>query len=641
MLLLVALSVATASHAQEGDPLSGSYFDTITVTAMRTLPEVVPTPVAMHVITADDIAKLDATNVQDILAQELPGAEFTLRMDQDSYLTIQGLGGTATLLLVDGERLAGETLGNTDLLRLTAGDIERIEVIKGAATALYGNNSAGTVINIITKRAARGWQANASTHFASHGEQRHTGQVGLGYGKWNSLTSAQYDRIDTYTIHDREGDGATTIYGNRQLNLRERLQYRPDGRNTITARAGYYFHERDYSAYKDNRARDFSGGLRWECRTTDRGKLDVSYTFDRYDKSDYYPELRVDFLSYKNTQNSLRATYTHDFGHGVTWLAGGDAVADRLMSYQFEDNGSHRQTTADIFTQAEWRVDSHWHLLAGLRGDWTTGTHLNISPKVAAMYTTGRISLRGSYSRGFRVPTLKERYMNFDMGSLFMIYGNEHLACERSHSFSLSGEYTHRRLSLTATGYFNIMDNEITTLWDRSLPSNLSNGSMVYQNVEGRNLAGADITLVASHPCGVSGKLSYAYFHEFPRDGGYNLSDSRPHSLTLGADYRKAFRNYEFDVILSGRVLGGVHYYTYSLDYSRTDVPASSPAYSVWRLAFSQRILGAYTLLVSVDNLLNYRPRHFEYNSLVTTGTTLGVTLSVDIDRIAKARVSL
>ncbi len=607
---------------------------TITVTGTRTPRILSESPVVTQIITADDIKKLDATNIQDILAQELPGLEFSFQMNQQVYLSMQGLGGMAILLLVDGERLSGETLDNTDFQRLTANDIERVEVIKGAASALYGSNSVGAVINIITKKAQQGWSTNVNTHWSAHGEQRHGGSVGVAYGKWNSLTNVQYNAIDTYEIHDTEGDGSTTIYGNNQWNVKEKLQYQANENNLITARAGYYFHERYYTEYSNNRARDYSGSVRWESNLTPKGKLDVSYTFDRYDKSDYYTDLHLDFLNYKNLQNTVRALYTHELGHGVTLLAGGDVMSDYLMSYQFEDNGSHSQVNSDIFAQAEWKLNDHWNFLGALRGDWITHTPFNVSPKVAAMYSIKHFSLRGSYSRGFRAPTLKEKYMNFDMGNIFMIYGNDKLTSEHSHSFSLSGEYAYRRYCITATGYFNIMRNEITTLWDKNLPSALSNGSMVYQNVQGRNLAGADVTLAARYPCGVGGKVSYAYFHEFPRKGEYNLSDSRPHSLTMKVDYRKAFKDYEFDIIFSGRVLSKVDYYTYSSDYSTTDVPAHSPAYSIWKLALSQRICRAFNLMLAADNLFNYRSKVFEYNSPVTTGTTLSLTFSVDIDQI-------
>ncbi len=606
----------------------------VTVTGTLTPHELKETPVVTRIITEDDIKKLDATNIQDILSQELPGLEFTFQMNQQVSLNIQGLGGMAILILVDGERLAGETLDNTDFQRLTADDIERVEIIKGAASALYGSNSVGAVVNIITKKSPEGWHTNLGTHWGMHGEQRYGGSVGLGYGKLNSMTNVQYDSKDTYVIHDRDGDGATTIYGTGQWNIKEKLCYQVNQKNSLTARACYYFHERDYTADLDDHARDFSGSLCWESLLSAGGKLDITYNFDRYDKSNYYTQLRVDVLRYKNVQNNVRVLYTQNLGSGFTLLGGGDVMSDRLMSYQFEDDGSHSQVTADLFAQAEWASGKHWYLVAGLRGDWLTGKSLNVSPKVAAMYTLGPLNMRASYSRGFRAPTLKNKYMNYDMSGIFMIYGNTDLKSEHSHSFSLSGEYSYRRYCLTATGYFNIMRNEITTLWDSNLSSPLSDGSMVYQNVKGRNLAGVDISFSARYRCGIGANLSYAYFHEFPAQGELNLCDSRPHSMTMKLDYRRTFKNYEFDLIFSGRVMGKADYFTYSTDYSKWDTPAHSPRYSVWKLCLSQRIAGAYSLLLTIDNIANYRNRVFSYNSLVTTGREFSATVSIDIDKV-------
>ncbi len=610
----------------------------VTVTGTRTPRALSRAPVVTQVITEDDIRKLDATNLRDVLTAEMPGLEFTFSMNQQVSLTMQGLGGMSILILVDGERLAGETLDNTDFLRLGTDDIERIEIIKGAASALYGSNSVGAVINIITKSAPEGWRASLGTHFGSHGEQRHGGSAGVGKGRWNSLTSVMTNSIDTYDIHDTEGDGVTTVYGNRQWNFKEKLSFDAGRGNTLTARAGYYFHERYYADYKNDRARDFSGSLRWQGDYGKKGKTDVSYTFDRYDKSNYYTELGMDFLSYKNVQNSLRALYSRDMGSGVTWIAGLDAMSDYLMSYQFEDDGSRRQMTGDLFTQAEWQISPRWNVVAGLRADWFSKSGWNVTPKVAAMYTLGHVSLRASYARGFRAPTLKEMYMNFDMSGIFMIYGNRDLVPEKSNSFSLSGEYAMSRWSLTATAYYNIMDNEISVLWDSSLFSGLSSGAMAYHNTGGRNLLGADVTFEARYPCGIGAKVSYSYFHEYTRRGRYNLSDTRPHSLTVKVDYRRTLRNYEYDVILSGRVLSSAHYYTFSDDYTSQDVAASAPAYSIWKLALSQRVMRGWTLLLAVDNLFNYKPAVFEYNSPVTTGTTFSATLSADIERILRKR---
>jgi len=610
----------------------------VTVTGTRTPKLLGNSPVVTQVITADEIEKIDATNIRDVLVTELPGLEFTYSMDQQVSLTMQGLGGMAILFLVDGERLAGETLDNTDFLRLNTDDIERIEIVKGAASALYGSNSVGAVINIITKKATDAWSLNVNTHYGSkYNDYRHGGSLGLKGGRWNSLLNVQTNGMDSYSLNGKQGGDSLSVYGNRQWNFKEKLTYEFNDHTSLTARAGYYFHERDKSDYKKDRARDFSGSLRFVTALSDIDKLEASYTFDRYDKSDFYSETKKDFLDYKNIQNSLRVLYSHTFalnnGMNITWTSGGDAMFDYLKSYQFEDDGDRRQFTADLFTQGEWTINKHWTIIEGVRADYYSLAGWNVSQKTGAMFKTGNLNLRASYSQGFRAPTLKEMYMDFNMANIFNIYGNRDLKSEHSHSFTLSGEYAYKRYSLTATGYYNIMNDEITTLWNQSLDD--GKGAMEYHNIDGRNLLGADVTLMARYPCGIGAKLSYAYFHEFTRNGQPNTSDSRPHSLTAKVDYRKTLKNYEFDVILTGRWLSKVDYNTLSSTYD-SYVASSSPGYTIWNLSLSQRIYRAFRLMLTVNNLFNYKPDSYEYNSPLTMGTTFSAGLSIDIEELFK-----
>lgn len=612
--------------------------NTVTVTGTRTPKALANSPVVTHVITADEIQKLDATNIQEVLMTEMPGLEFTYSMDQQVSLTVQGLGGMALLFLVDGERLAGETLNNTDFLRINTDDIERIEIVKGAASALYGSNSVGAVVNIITKKATDTWSLNLNSHYGSkYGNYRYGGTLGLKDGRWNSLTNVQTNGTDSYTLEGTDGGSSLSVYGNRQWNFKEKLMYSFNDHTTLTGRAGYYFHERDKAEYKKDRARDFSGSLRLETALTDVDKLEASYTFDRYDKSDFYSDLKKDVLDYKNVQNSIRLLYTHTFHFDnamtLAWTSGGDGMIDYLKSYQFTDDGNHKQYTADLFTQGELTLDSHWTLIEGLRADYYSLAGWNATQKTGVMFKTGHLNLRGSYSQGFRAPTLKEMYMDFNMANIFNIYGNEDLKSEHSHSFTLSGEYAYKRYSVTATGYYNIMKNEISTVWNKSLDN--GKGAMVYQNIDGRNLLGADVSLMARYPCGIGAKLSYAYFHEYTRNGNPNTSDSRPHSLTAKIDYRKTLKNYEFDVIVTGRCLSKVDFYTINSTYDGYE-QTSSPGYTVWDVSLSQRIYRSFRLLLSVNNVFNYQPKSYEYNSAKTLGTTFTAGLSIDVEQLFK-----
>ena len=125
--------------------------DQVVVTASHTPKALKDVPVVTRLITLREIQMTDATNIQEMLTQEIPGLEFGLAMSQETSLNMSGFGGNAVLFLVDGERMAGETLDNVDYTRMNLDNVGRIEIVKGASSALYGSNAVGGVINIISR----------------------------------------------------------------------------------------------------------------------------------------------------------------------------------------------------------------------------------------------------------------------------------------------------------------------------------------------------------------------------------------------------------------------------------------------------------------------------------------------------------
>lgn len=193
LLLCSAPLLASAQKVQE-DVVDEAFLDTIfaedslaevVVTGTRTPKFLKETPIQTRVISARDIARQDATNVQDLLQQELPGVEFSYAMNQQTHLNFSGFGGQGVLFLVDGERLAGETMDDVDFSRLAMDNVERIEIVKGAASALYGSNAVGGVVNIITKKADQPWTLNLNGRLSKHGGQRYGGTFGLRGKHWS------------------------------------------------------------------------------------------------------------------------------------------------------------------------------------------------------------------------------------------------------------------------------------------------------------------------------------------------------------------------------------------------------------------------------------------------------------------------
>ena len=610
----------------------------VVVTGTRTPKLLKDAPIVTRVITEQDIKRADATHIGDLLQTELPGIEFSYSMNQQTSLNMSGFGGNSVLFLVDGERLAGETLDNVDYSRLNMDNVQRIEIVKGAASSLYGSNAVGGVVNIISRESQEPWSVNLNGRYGAHNEQRYGGLVGFNLGRFNSVTNVQRTSIDAIDLSKGTGNAEvgdySTIYGHSTLNVKERLIFSAMDNLKLTARAGYFFRERNSSKTLKDRYRSFTGGVKGNYSPTANDDVELSYAFDQYDKSDYLVPTDRDVRDYSNVQHNVRTLYNHTFAGKHVLTAGGDYMRDYLMSYQFEGNGNHTQHTADAFAQFDWNPYKKFNLIAGLRFDWFSEAKLShLSPKLGLMYKLKNCSLRGSYAGGFRAPTLKEMYMNFYMGNIFMIYGNPDLKPESSHNFSLSAEYMKGQHNVTVTGFYNIVDDRITTAWNQAL------GGQVYTNMSRLQVAGVDASASGRYSSGLSWRLSYAYTYEHIKKGEPMLSSTRPHTATARLAYDKDWKNYGLGVTLSGRWLSKVttDVYTEITSYEQTE-RQTYPGYTIWKLNLSQRVWRGLNVTLAVDNLFNYRPDYYYSNSPSTTGTTGSVGLSVDIDRMFKKR---
>ena len=134
LLSVLLVTLSSVSWADEvNDSIYKSYeLEQVVVTGTRTPKLLANTPVLTKIITSDDIAKTDATNLRDLLQQVMPGVEFSYAMNQQVHMNVSGFGGQSVLILVDGERLAGETMDDVDFTRLLMDNVDHIEIV-GAA----------------------------------------------------------------------------------------------------------------------------------------------------------------------------------------------------------------------------------------------------------------------------------------------------------------------------------------------------------------------------------------------------------------------------------------------------------------------------------------------------------------------------
>ena len=264
-----------------------------------------------------------------------------------------------------------------------------------------------------------------------------------------------------------------------------------------------------------DRYRSFNGGLKGEWDIGAEDRLELSYAFDQYDKSQYNGFSGLDIRNYSNVQNSVRALYNHSFGNESILTAGADYMRDYLMNTKLA--GSKKtQDCADVFMQFDWQVSNRGEVVGALRYDYfSDGRMSRVTPKISALYKPlAHLNIRAAYGMGFRAPTLKEKYYEFDMAGIWIVRGNPDLKPETGHNLNLSADYTIRQYNITGTAYYNHIKNKITTGLPYYLPDNTSQLYLNYENLADYNSCGVEITAQTAWCNGLSAKLSYAFTYE-------------------------------------------------------------------------------------------------------------------------------
>lgn len=621
------------------------FLNEVVVTAVRTPKLLKDVPVQTVVITSKDIARADATNIEDLLQQEIPGIEFSYAMNQQVHMNFGGFGGQGVLFLVNGERLAGETMDDVDFNRMNMANVERIEIVRGASSAIYGSNAAGGVINIITKEATRPWNLRLSGRVGKHHEQRYALTLANKYKILGNTLSATYYDIDNYDVKSAPDPATrvfTTVYGNRTWNVSDELTIKPIENLKLTARAGYFGRRMARVPDSPERYRDYSGSLRGEWVFGAANSLNISYSFDQYDKSDYHRISGLDIRSYSNVQNAVRSLYSHTFQRSDILTAGADFVHDYLMNTRL-DGRTRTQNTADAFLQYDWNVSERLEAVGVVRYDYISDGHISrVTPKISLLYRPiSRLNLRFSYGMGFRAPTLKEKYYDFDMSGIWIVKGNPNLRSESSHNLNLSADYTRRAYNFTLTAFYNKVNDRITTGLPYYMPGDDRQLYLDYVNLDGYSILGADVTVQGQWNCGLSARIAYSYNHEFTaRDRSGNRANNqymptRPHSLTARADWTRRFSSrYSLTVGINGRFLSAVSNQEYKdyYDIAAGTTDVRYPAYTIWKLSCSQQFFGKVKLTLAVDNLFNYRPDYYYLNAPLTDGAALLATLGIDLE---------
>lgn len=587
----------------------------IVVTATRSGRPLKNVPIHTQVVYGAELQKTDAISLADALVANFPGIDSKNLSagSGGSSLQMNGFGNKYILILIDGERLnPGDNKDNVDLSRINTESIDRIEIVRGASSALYGSDAIGGVINIITKKNTKTCEGSLGTRFSDYGEQRHFVDLGLKTGGLTSRTSVVYNKLDGWDINPEEA--GKTVEATKNYTIGQRLGYQFSDRLNLIGDFSY-FRRVDINTtplLEDRRYEDYNYRLTGNYKLSDHHQFEGVWYTDHYlSYSLDVPAIGIDTKHYDKTFSTARLQDNIKLSSNNSLVAGVEYNKDELFSANGLSDVKKAQALI-FYVENVWDIAPRLTAVAGGRMTFHSEYHANATWQLAMNYRPGEFNLRGSFGRGFRAPTLKELYMDFNIpGAPIKIIGNQNLKPENSNYLSLSTEYTHANFSASLIGQYNDLNNLITEVFS---PANTNIPPFVYQY---QNIAKAEML-------NVEVLLNYRPVPQIKLSGGYtwtkplttqskeaiNRFEARQHSAVMTGEYSAQSGKYRPTITLQGKYYGDANI-TWTDNRGQNSKVKLSQYYN-WKLTTLHRITRWASITAGIDNLFNYTdPRYF------------------------------
>lgn len=560
--LLAAITVfVMGGVTAQAEELPVYSFDEVVVTATRTENDVKKVPASTQVITQEDIKRGGATSVRNALSMYANIFQKSKVRGGGHDIIIRGMETKHSLVMVNGRRISNEAdasgLGNAMALdRININDVEKIEIVRGPSSALYGSEAMGGVLNIITKPSKEQTLLTGLEHTSedtSHWWHADTGRI----GNFSMTLDARFNKINRSML-----DTATESdpYGTAQ---------------TYNASLNYYVNDHSYvNAYMDYYSQHLKTDMGTPAMkpitlTTSSGKMSLSgqamlegtgskaFKQKNYgiswngktDKNDWQIQAYMSKFNWSTTSSTkvlgsippagmegmfnylLQKKNTYDFNHDEhnMWAIegrdslrvndhhrvtfGAEYVKDKVAGTGLGSNGdgvhsitengktksSSEKTLSSYAAYLQDEIEyGKWFIVPAIRYDHHSAYGSHTSPKIGVTYNaTDHFRIKANYGDGFKAPSVSQLYYDLDMemgrGNWVHLTGNPNLKPEKSKSWDLGVEVEFGKGYGSLTYFDNDVDNLIA-----SIPKGKdSNGHKLhrYENVNKARIKGLENTL--------------------------------------------------------------------------------------------------------------------------------------------------
>lgn len=632
-------------------------------------------PVPIQVITAKDLGNANVTSLEDALVKLTPNVT-TMTNGMGTTLSLNGMNEDYMLLLENGKRLTGDDR----YTRINIGNVKRIEILSGAASALYGSDAIGGVINIITDDAKNTVNVSNYTHYTSKGRFSENINADINSGKFSSYTSYQRREADNWQVNDTDENGYKTgrpmSTGFISDNISQRFAYNATDRLSFYVRGNYYNYNtrrpetatyfkkgkkkdedgkpiyEETQAYTYNMLHDtYTYGAGAKYMINKSAYIDADFFADNYtSKYDYF--LKSGDFERGDKETRKKTRYYNATVKGIfkpnSWnkVSTGIEYINENFSSESDNISFKNMYTFALFAQDEITILRDLQAVVGIRYLYNENFKNYATPNVALMYKIDHFNFRASYATGYRAPTLSQLYATDEAktASRYTI-GNPNLKPEKSNFFSLNGEYTCSRFSIAATGFYNdikdminyrvLSDEEIQQMGLGELHEQFSTIRQ-RDNVDRSRIKG--ISVNANFYLGAGLTLGGGYIYTdteaktLEHDSKTNkdvvvitpVDKSVKNAANVHARWDHDWNNYHLNVNLSGHIQGERYSSTYGY----------APKYQQWDLNTRHTFnLDAFILEpgIGIENIFNKRDdRPWNSNfSTINPGRAVYVSLAV------------
>jgi outer membrane cobalamin receptor len=457
VVVCLILAVAAGAPAQQS-----VFTHEITVTATGSEKPVEEVPVAVTVIDREQIDDAQQESVAGML-RRVPGLTVMRTGDEGSPTTVftRGTESDHTLAMFDGVRLNSPYFSGYDWSQLPTAGLERIEVVRGPYSALWGADAIGGVINVVPGRSRDGLTASLLGEGGGDGWQRFEGTAGWAGGGFDIYASG----------FNRQGQGqlANSDFENRQILFDAGFSWAEGSRVAVLVQdlesdIGVPFSD-PLTLTPNRRQRSdqvlIAVPLRWRAAESWDLELVTSQVERRMAFRDPDDPWGFNFSDTEADTVQARVASRHDLGrHDLAW--GGEWRRDEVSDVSSYGTNLDGDTTsvASLFVQDVWRAHDSLRLIAGVRWDDAEEWGSEVSPRLSLGWSVGAdVELRAGYGRAFRQPSVGELYFPFS--------GNPELESERSESFEAGLTWfagtSRLQANLFSTRIDNLIDFDFST----------------------------------------------------------------------------------------------------------------------------------------------------------------------------------